>query len=103
MSANIIELHADNFEQEVIASPLPVCIDFWAPWCGPCLMIAPILEEIAQKRPELQVCKVNVDEEDALAKQYQIGSIPTLLVVKEGRITARSSGLISESEILKLL
>lgn len=98
-----IILTGKNFEEEVVHADRTVLVDFFATWCGPCRMIAPILEEIAQKRPELQVCKVNVDEEDALAKQYQIGSIPTLLVVKEGRITARSSGLISESEILKLL
>lgn len=100
---SVISVTGETFHREVLEHTGTVLVDFWAPWCGPCRMIAPILEEIAQKRPELQVCKVNVDEEDALAKQYQIGSIPTLLVVKEGRITARSSGLISESEILKLL
>ena len=100
---SVISVTGETFHREVLEHTGTVLVDFWAPWCGPCRMIAPILEEIAQQRPELQVCKVNVDEEDALAKQYQIGSIPTLLVVKEGRITARSSGLISESEILKLL
>ena len=100
---SVISVTGETFHREVLEHTGTVLVDFWAPWCGPCRMIAPILEEIAQKRPELQVCKVNVDEEDALAKQYPIGSIPTLLVVKEGRITARSSGLISESEILKLL
>lgn len=100
---SVISVTGETFHREVLEHTGTVLVDFWAPWCGPCRMIAPILEEIAQKRPELQVCKVNVDEEDALASQYQIGSIPTLLVVKEGRITARSSGLISESEILKLL
>ena len=100
---SVISVTGETFHREVLEHTGTVLVDFWAPWCGPCRMIAPILEEIAQKRPELQVCKVNLDEEDALASQYQIGSIPTLLVVKEGRITARSSGLISESEILKLL
>ena len=100
---SVISVTGETFHREVLEHTGTVLVDFWAPWCGPCRMIAPILEEIAQKRPELQVCKVNVDEEDALAKQYQIGSILTLLVVKEGRIIARSSGLIFESEILKLL
>ena len=100
---SVISVTNETFRREVLENAGPVLVDFWAPWCGPCRMLAPILEEIAKKQPELQICKVNVDQEDALAKQYQIGSIPTLLVVKEGRVTARASGLMSEGEILKLL
>lgn len=103
MSANIIELHADNFEQEVIASPLPVCIDFWAPWCGPCRMVSPVVDEIAAENEGFKVGKVNVDEEEELARQFRVMSIPTLIVFREGRAVTSSVGAKPKAAILKML
>lgn len=99
----IISVTKDHFRQEVLQSGQTVLVDFWAPWCGPCRMLAPILEEIAGEQPELKICKVNVDQEDALAKEFRIASIPTLLVVKNGQITARTAGVLSKAEILNML
>ena len=103
MAMNITELHAENFEQEVVNADRPVCIDFWAPWCGPCRMLAPILEELSGQHPELKIVKVDVDENRDLALQYGIESIPTLLVFKGGQMADRSVGLVSPQEILDLV
>ena len=103
MAMNITELHAENFEQEVVNADRPVCIDFWAPWCGPCRMLAPILEELSGQHPELKIVKVDVDENRELALQYGIESIPTLLVFKGGQVADRSVGLVSPQEILALV
>ena len=104
MSANIIELHADNFEQEVIASPLPVCIDFWAPWCGPCRMLGPVIEDLAgQYEGKAVVGKVNVDDERELALQFGVNSIPTVMVFQNGEIKATSVGYRPKEEIEQLL
>lgn len=94
---------AENFEGEVLKSEKPVLIDFWATWCGPCRMLAPIIEEIANEREDIKVCKVNVDEEPALANAFQIESIPTLVVVKEGKVTAVSAGYRTKDGVLALL
>jgi thioredoxin 1 len=94
---------AENFEGEVLKSEKPVLIDFWTTWCGPCRMLAPIIEEIANEREDIKVCKVNVDEEPALANAFQIESIPTLVVVKEGKVTAVSAGYRSKDGVLALL
>ena len=103
MSANIIELHADNFEQEVIASPLPVCIDFWAPWCGPCRMLSPIVDEVAEERTDVKVGKVNVDEQPELASQFGVMSIPTLLVFEQGKLVRQAVGARPKASVLDLL
>ena len=98
-----INVNKNNFNEEVLNSDKPVLLDFWAPWCGPCRMVVPLVEEIAEERDDIKVVKVNVDEEQELAAQYQIMSIPTLLVMKNGKITRQSMGAIPKNQILDLL
>ena len=98
-----IKLTKKNYDEIVKNSNKPVLIDFWATWCGPCKMIAPIIEDIANERTDIKVCKVNVDEESELAVQFKIYAIPTIIVVKNGEITARSEGYKAKEEILKLI
>lgn len=93
----------DNFQEEVLNSDRPVLLDFWASWCGPCRMVSPIVEEIAEERPDIKVGKVNVDEEQDLAAQFGVMSIPTLVVMKQGQFTNQSVGAISKEQILALL
>lgn len=100
---SVVHVTADSFREEVLESKQTVLLDFWATWCGPCRMIAPILEEIAQERPDIKVCKVDVDEQGSLASEYKIISIPTLLVVKNGTVVNKSVGVVPKSEILKML
>ncbi len=92
-----------NFQEEVLNADKPVLLDFWAPWCGPCRRVLPIVEEIAEENPEIKVVKVNVDEESALANQYGIMTIPTLLVFKEGKVVKQVSGALSKTQILDML
>ena len=88
----IIDITNENFENEVVKSEIPVLVDFWAEWCGPCRMIAPIVHEIAEQRSDIKVCKVNVDNNPQLCNQFGIDSIPTLLLFKNGEVTAKSIG-----------
>ena len=97
-----IELKTKDFEQIVLQSEKPVLVDFWAPWCGPCRMVVPIVEEIAQEQDDILVCKVNVDEEGELAQRFGIMSIPTLLVFKNGQVTNKAIGARSKEQILEL-
>ncbi len=99
----IVTITKDNFEQEVIGSNQTVLVDFWATWCGPCKMIAPIVEEIAASRPDVKVCKIDVDNEPELAIRFKIMSIPTLLVFKNGEITDKAIGLRSKDQIEAML
>ena len=98
-----IKLTKDNFKETVMEADQPVLIDLWATWCGPCKMIAPIITEIAEERNDIVVCKVNVDEEEELSAQFGISSIPTLVVIKNGKVTAKSVGYRPKAEILNLL
>ena len=93
----------DNFEEEVVKSDRTVLIDFWAPWCMPCRMLAPTLEEIAAERPDIKVCKVNTDEQMELAVKFGITSIPCLFVIKDGKAVERLEGLRPKEEILPYL
>lgn len=98
-----VNINKTNFREEVVNSDRPVLLDFWALWCGPCRMVAPILEEIAEERPDIKVGKVNVDEEMELGVQFRAYSIPTLVVMKDGRIIQQSVGARPKSEILAML
>ena len=98
-----ITLTSQNFENEVLNSNLPVLIDFWATWCGPCRMIAPIVEEFALKyEGKVKVGKINVDDEPALASQFGIVSIPTLIVIKNGEVVNKAIGVRPKEKILEL-
>ena len=99
----IIYVTAENFDQVVMNSDKPVLLDFWASWCGPCQMIAPYLEEIAAERPDVLVCKINVDEEPELASQFQVMSIPTLMVVKNGEVVSKTMGARPKAQINAML
>ncbi len=99
----IVTVTKDNFEAEVINSELPVLVDFWADWCGPCRMLSPIVEEIARERPDIKVGKINVDEESELAQKYGVMSIPTVILFHGGQVREKSVGLVPKESILKML
>lgn len=100
---SVITITSENFKQEVLESKVPVLIDFWAAWCGPCRMLSPVVDEIAEETQEFKVGKVDTDEQIALAEKFNIMSIPTLLVFKDGVEVNRSLGVISKAEIYQLM
>ena len=100
---SVLHIGKDEFKEKVINSDKPVLVDFYATWCGPCKMIAPILEEIAQEHPEYLIVKVNVDEEPELAREFRIASIPALFVIRDGEVTDNVVGYRPKHQLLELL
>ena len=98
-----MDINRDNFHEEVIGSEKTVLLDFWAPWCGPCRRVVPLVEQIAKERPDIKVGKVNVDEEYELAGKFRISSIPTLLVLRDGKVVNQAMGARPKQAILDLL
>ena len=101
MSAMNINYH--NFNREVLESEKPVLLDFWAPWCGPCRMVVPIVDEIARENPDIKVVKINVDEEVELAKKFKVMSIPSLFVMKDGEVVNKAVGARSKKQLLAMV
>ncbi|HIR64215.1 MAG TPA: thioredoxin [Candidatus Faecousia faecigallinarum] len=98
-----VKITKENFQRNAVQSGKPVLLDFWASWCGPCRMLSPTVEEIAQERPDILVGKINVDEEPELAARFQVMSIPTLVVMKEGRVVRQAVGVRPKGQILAML
>ena len=95
-------VNKENFKNEVLKADKPVLVDFWATWCGPCRMMAPVVETIAEEHPELKVCKVDIDENPELAQLFNVMSIPTLAVFKDGQLTGTAIGYQPKENVLKL-
>lgn len=100
---SVVTLTKDNFRSEVLESEKPVLIDFWAGWCGPCRMVSPVIDEIAGEVTDAKVGKINVDEQPQLAAQFGVMSIPTLVVVKNGKVIKQAVGVRPKAEIMKML
>ena len=101
---SVLHLTKESFAQEVLNTSLPVLIDFWAPWCGPCRMVSPMIDQIAQElKDSVKVCKINIDEEPELASAFGVMSIPTLLVIQEGKVVDQSIGLKAKEQIKQML
>lgn len=99
----MVNITSANFEELVLNNPKPVLLDFWATWCGPCRMVGPIIDEIAEENPSIRVGKVDVDAQSELATQFQVYSIPTLVVMKDGKVLTQSTGAKSKQQILDML
>ena len=99
----IIHVTEATFKQEVLESDKPVLVDFWATWCGPCQMVLPIIEELAEEVTDVKICKVNVDEQMKIAKEYRVMSIPTLILFKDGKIAKQELGAKTKEELLEMI
>lgn len=99
----VLKITSENFKKEVLESQEPVLVDFYADWCGPCKMLSPVVDEVAQENEDVKVVKINVDEAQDLATEYKVMSIPTLVVIKNSREVARSVGVVDKSEIVEML
>ena len=100
---SVIHINKNSFQNEVLNSEKPVLLDFWAPWCGPCRMVSPIVDEIASERSDIKVGKINVDDQPELAAQFGVMSIPTLVVMKDGKIIHQAVGARPKAQILAML
>ena len=100
---SVITITKENYQQEVVDSKLPVLLDFWASWCNPCRMLSPIIDQIAEEHPEIKVGKINVDEQQELAAQFQVMSIPSLFVLKDGQVVNSAMGVRPKQQILNLI
>ena len=98
-----IHINHENFQKEVLNSEKPVLLDFWAPWCAPCRMVLPVLDEIAKERDDIKIAKINVDEQHELASQFRVFSIPTLMVIKDGKVINQAVGARPKNAILAML
>jgi thioredoxin 1 len=99
----LLKLTRDNFENEALNSEIPVLVDFYAEWCGPCRMLGPVIDEIAEEASSFKVAKINIDEQPELATKYQVMSVPTLVVIKNGEVVNRITGVTSKQKILHML
>lgn len=100
---SIVTITKDNFQEEVLNAKQPVLVDFWAAWCGPCRMLSPVVDEIAAENASVKICKVNIDEESAIAAEYGVMSIPTLILFRDGQVANKSIGVVPKSEIEEML
>lgn len=98
-----LHITKENFESEVMNSEKPVLVDFWASWCGPCQMVAPVIEELSEEVTDVKICKINVDEEPELAAQFRVMNIPTLLLIKDGTVASRAVGAQEKDELLDMI
>lgn len=100
---SVLKITQNNFDNEIMKSPKPVLLDFYADWCGPCRMVSPLVDEIAEENPQYLVGKINVDEEPGLAAAFGVASIPTLVVIKDGKVVQKSAGARPKAQILAML